>query len=167
MSGLCGPDLTHVGRTLGHSPASQVVHIPGLGQHQGGAVGAPARAAAVSQPVLLSVFRAVGGLGGVAAWPDRGLAPAQVWVPRHVHTVGRAAGSVGPGRRIKHRGRPARQPFYKHISEALTFSLRRVPLEAQSLNPTERSPQVAPGVRQAAWVCLSPLRPSQAQVGPQ
>ena len=111
MSGLCGPDLTHMGRTLGHSPASQVVHIPGLGQHQGGAVGAPARAAAVSQPVLLSVFRAVGGLGGVAAWPDRGLAPAQVWVPRHVHTVGRAAGSVGPGRRIKHRGRPARQPF--------------------------------------------------------
>lgn len=63
MSGLCGPDLTHVGRTLGHSPASQVVHIPGLGQCQGRAVGAPARAAAVSQPVLLSVFCAVGGLG--------------------------------------------------------------------------------------------------------
>ena len=56
MSGLCGPDLTRVGRTLGHSPASQVVHVLGLGQRQGGAAGAPARAVAVSHSVLLSVL---------------------------------------------------------------------------------------------------------------
>lgn len=69
MSGLCGPDLTCVGRTLGHSPASQVVHVLGLGQRQGGAAGAPAHAAAVSHPVLLSVLRAVDGLGRVVTWP--------------------------------------------------------------------------------------------------
>lgn len=57
MSGLCGPDLTRMGRTLGHSPASQVVHVLGLGQQP--------HAVAVSHPVLLSVLCAVGGLGVV------------------------------------------------------------------------------------------------------
>lgn len=69
VSGLCGPDLTRVGRTLGHSPASQVVHVLGLGQRQGGAAGAPARAVAVSHSVLLSVLCAVDGLGRVVTWP--------------------------------------------------------------------------------------------------
>lgn len=62
MSGLCGPDLTRMGRTLGHSPVSQVVHVLGLRQRP--------RAAAVSHPVLLSVLRAVGGLG-VVTCPGR------------------------------------------------------------------------------------------------
>lgn len=62
MSGLCGPDLTHVGRTLGHSPASQVVHIPGLGQHQGGASGRQPACA----PECLPCCRWLGGSGRLA-----------------------------------------------------------------------------------------------------
>lgn len=67
MSGLCGPDLPRVGRTLGHSPASQAVHVLGLGQRP--------RAAAVSHPVLLGVLRAVGGLGVVTCPGQAGALP--------------------------------------------------------------------------------------------
>lgn len=139
MSGLCGPDLTHVGRTLGHSPASQVVHIPGLGQLQGCGGTCPCSGQPACAPECLLCCRWLGGSGPPGL--DRALflprcgcrgmctqwgGPQAVWVLRS-----------STGGLAQHA-----QPFWKHISEALTFSLQACTLETQSLNTTERSPQV-------------------------